>query len=108
MFVTDNNYTVKVNKCSLEWFILSSPMHVGGGGAAVGFATLRQGDAGTDRLCNGTYETAITWECDTTKIWDPTSSTDATRFMTSFSLGLDKCFVSILSPLHNTRLLTIV
>ena len=73
---------------------------------AVGFATLRQGDAATDKFCNDTYETAITWECDVTKNWNSTS-TNATSFVTSFSPGLDKCFVSSLPPVFNVRTLTI-
>ena len=91
------NYGYQISK--VRWLYFHHACTIGGdddGDEAVGFATLRQGDTGTDRLCNSTYETAITWACDLTKNWDSMSSTDATRFMTSYSLSLDKCFVSTL------------
>ena len=64
------------------------------GGDSVGFLTIRERDNINTTRCNSTFETALTWTCDSTKVWDSTSQ-NVTRFMQTATKGLDNCFVSV-------------
>ena len=76
---------------NLPHFVLNTA-----GGSTTGFATIRQGSQLVNgHLChNMTYETITVWNCNSMKIWDP-SSTDVSGFVLTVSKLASNCSVSL-------------